>query len=55
VVQITKVEGGFEGIFVPDGDVKAAKRKISWLADVAENIPVILSEFDNLISKEKLE
>lgn len=55
VVQITKVEGGLEGVYVPDGDVKAAKRKISWLADVPENIPVILSEFDNLISKEKLE
>lgn len=55
VVQITKVEGGLEGVFVPDGDVKAAKRKLSWLADVPENIPVVLSEFDNLISKEKLE
>mmetsp|Transcript_34079 Transcript_34079/g.71713 ORF Transcript_34079/g.71713 Transcript_34079/m.71713 type:complete len:893 (+) Transcript_34079:32-2710(+) len=55
VVNLTKVEGGLEGVFVPDGDVKAAKRKLSWLADVPENIPVILSEFDNLISKEKLE
>ncbi len=55
VVQLTKVEGGLEGTFIPDGDVKAAKRKLSWLADVPENIPVILSEFDNLISKEKLE
>ncbi|KAL7540068.1 hypothetical protein ACHAWF_006587 [Thalassiosira exigua] len=55
VVQLTKVEGGLEGVFVPDGDVKAAKRKLSWLADVPENLPVILSEFDNLISKEKLE
>lgn len=55
VIQITRVEGGLEGIFVPDGDVKAAKRKISWLADVPENVTVVLSEFDNLISKEKLE
>lgn len=55
MIRLTKVEGGLEGVFVPDGDVKAAKRKISWLADVSENIPVILSEFDNLISKEKLE
>ncbi|KAL7490040.1 hypothetical protein ACHAW6_015768 [Cyclotella cf. meneghiniana] len=55
VIQITQVEGGLEGIFVPDGDVKAAKRKVSWLADVPENISVVLSEFDNLISKEKLE
>jgi len=55
VVEITKVDGGLEGKFVPDGDVKAAKRKISWIADVPGNTPVILSEFDNLISKEKLE
>ena len=55
IVQLTKVEGGLEGVFVPDGDIKAAKRKISWLADVPENIPVVLSEFDNLIIKEKLE
>ena len=55
VINLTKVEGGLEGVFVPDGDVKAAKRKISWLADVPENIPVILTEFDNLLSKEKLE
>ena len=44
-----------EGVFVPDGDVTAAKRRISWLADVPENISVTLSEFDNLLSKEKLE
>ena len=49
------MEGGLEGVFDPDGDFKTAKRKLSWLADVSENIPVILSEFDNLISKEKLE
>jgi len=55
VIEVTKVEGGLEGTFVPDGDIKAAKRKISWLAGVPENIPVVLSEFDNLISKEKLE
>lgn len=54
-VKITKVEGGLEGEFDPDGDIKAAKRKLSWLADAPENIPVILSEFDNLLSKEALE
>jgi len=55
VVELTKIEGGLEGIFIPGGDVKSAKRKLSWLADVPENIPTVLSEFDNLISKEKLE
>ncbi|KAL3789937.1 hypothetical protein ACHAW5_005482 [Stephanodiscus triporus] len=55
VVELTKIEGGLEGIFIPGGDVKSAKRKLSWLADVPENIPTVLMEFDNLISKEKLE
>ena len=56
VVKLTKVEGGLEGTFDPAGDVKSAKRKLSWLADAPGNhIPVVLSEFDNLISKEKLE
>jgi len=56
VVKLTKVEDGvIEGVYDPDGDVKASKRKISWIADVPENVKVVLSEFDNLISKEKLE
>lgn len=55
VVKITKVEGGLEGILIPNGDFKAAKRKLSWLAKVANTTPLILTEFDNLISKEKLE
>jgi glutamyl-tRNA synthetase len=55
VVKITKVDGGLEGEYIPDGDVKAAKRKLSWMADVKENINVTLTEFDNLIIKEKLE
>jgi glutamyl-tRNA synthetase len=44
-----------QGEFIPGGDFKKAKRKLTWLADVAENVPVTLYEFDNLISKEKLE
>lgn len=56
VVKIVKVEGAkLEGVYVPDGDFKAANRKLSWLADVASNTPVTLMEFDNLISKEKIE
>lgn len=56
VVELTKVVGGLEGVFIPGGDVKAAKRKLSWLADAPDNfIPTTLFEFDNLISKEKLE
>ena len=58
VVKITKVDHDtktFEGEYVPDGDFKTTKRKLSWLADVTNNIPVTLMEFDNLISKDKLE
>lgn len=55
VVKITKVDGGLEGEYVPDGDFKAAKRKLSWLANVSNNTPVILTEFDNLVSKDRLE
>jgi len=50
-----RTEGGLEGEYKPDGNVKAAKRKLSWIADVKDTITVILTEFDNLISKEKLE
>lgn len=55
VVNITKVDGILEGTFVPDGDFKAARRKVSWVANVANTTPLILTEFDNLISKDKLE
>lgn len=44
-----------EGEFLPDGDFKAAKRKLSWLAKVPSNTKVILTEFDHLVTKEKLE
>jgi glutamyl-tRNA synthetase len=55
VVKITKVDGGLEGELIPDGDFKKAKRKISWLAKPSNPLIVTLYEFDNLVSKEKLE
>lgn len=56
VIKITMVDGDqLEGEFIPNGDFKAAKRKLSWLADVSSNTPVTLMEFDNLISKDKIE
>lgn len=58
VFQVTEVEeggGALQAKFVPDGDFKKAKRKLSWLADVPENTPVTLYEFDNLVTKAKLE
>jgi glutamyl-tRNA synthetase len=56
VVKITNVDDGkLVGEYVPDGDFRAAKRKLSWLADVSNNTPVTIMEFDNLISKDKIE
>jgi tRNA synthetases class I (E and Q), catalytic domain/tRNA synthetases class I (E and Q), anti-codon binding domain len=55
VVKITTVGDELEGTLVPDGDFKAAKRKLSWLAKTSNATRIILTEFDNLISKEKLE
>lgn len=55
VVRITNVEGNcLQGDHVPNGDFKKA-RKLSWLANVAENTPVVLYEFDYLITKPKIE
>ena len=57
VINITKIndDGSLEGTYDPEGDIKAAKPKLSWLADVSENTPVVLTEFDNLITKDKLD
>jgi len=55
VVKITKVDGGLEGEFIPDGDFKGTKRKVSWLASVSDNCPCVLTEFDNLVTKDKLD
>ena len=56
VVNVTKAaDGEIEGTFVPGGDFKKAKKKLSWIASVPENVPCVLTEFDNLLTKEKLE
>jgi glutamyl-tRNA synthetase len=62
VVKLTKVNQAddgtvtsLEGEYVPGGDFKAAKRKLSWLVAVPSNSRVILTEFDHLVTKEKLE
>jgi len=55
VMKVTKMDGGFEAEHVPDGDIKAAKRKISWLVNADCNTPCVLTEFDNLVTKEKLD
>ena len=41
--------------FLPDGDVKDCKRKLTWLSSSAQNHTVKLFEFDNLINKKSLD
>lgn len=57
IVKITKVnDGQLEGEFLHgNSNFGSCKRKLSWVASVASNTRVILTEFDNLISKDKLE
>ena len=55
MVKITKVDGGLEGDYIPEGDFKAAKRKVTWLADASDNTACVLTEFDNLVTKDKLD
>lgn len=56
VIKITKVDGSLlEGEFIPDGDFKLAKRKLSWMADVSSNTTATLTEFDHLVTKDKLD
>ncbi|CAM9450199.1 unnamed protein product [Discosporangium mesarthrocarpum] len=61
-VKVTKVDRdaqgratGLSGEYRPDGDVKATKRKITWLAKVPDLVPMVLVEFDYLVTKEKIE
>ncbi|KAF4027816.1 tRNA synthetases class I (E and Q) anti-codon binding domain [Phytophthora infestans] len=39
----------------PNGDFKKTKLKVTWLADVADLVPLTLVEFDHLLNKPKLE
>ena len=56
VVKISKVTDGLmEGEYIPDGDFKKAKRKLSWIASVTNNCPAVLYEYDHLVTKAKIE
>jgi glutamyl-tRNA synthetase len=57
VVKITKKNSAtdLEGEYIPDGDFRSAKRKLSWLTNTGSNPVVELTEFDHLVTKEKLE
>lgn len=44
-----------EALANPTGDFKKTKKKITWLADVPDLVPVTLVEFDHLLTKAKLD
>lgn len=44
-----------KGEYNAEGDPRATEKKLTWLADVDDVVPVVLTEFDYLISKKKLE
>jgi glutamyl-tRNA synthetase len=48
-------DGSLVGEYFPNGDFKTCKRKLSWIANVPNNAAVLLTEFDYLVTKEKLE
>ena len=40
--------------FLPESTDFRKTKKITWLAEVSDNIPAILTEYDHLISKPKV-
>lgn len=38
----------------PSGDFKKTKLKLTWLADVQDLVPLVLTDFDYLITKKKV-
>ncbi|CAM9975917.1 unnamed protein product, partial [Laminaria digitata] len=60
-VKISKVEKDsagkatrLSGRFIPNGDFKSTK-KVTWLAKVPDLVPMVLVEFDYLVTKDKIE
>ncbi len=46
---------GMKGEYNADGDPRSTAKKLTWLADVPDKVAVVLTEFDYLITKKKLE
>jgi len=60
IIQEIKKDGesvvGIKAILNLQGDFKKTDKKITWIADVPESLtPCILTTFDHLITKDKLE
>ncbi|CAN0244579.1 unnamed protein product [Pylaiella littoralis] len=58
IKQIDRDAGGkatkLSGEFIPNGDFKSTK-KLTWLAKVPDLVPMVLVEFDYLVTKDKIE
>ncbi|KAG0269729.1 hypothetical protein DFQ27_002398 [Actinomortierella ambigua] len=59
---VRKIEKSADGVVTAieaelhlQGDVKKTKRKLTWLADGAELVSVLLKDYDYLITKKKIE
>ncbi|KAG0226909.1 hypothetical protein BGW41_004017 [Actinomortierella wolfii] len=59
---VRKIEKNADGVVTAieaelhlEGDVKKTKRKLTWLADGPELVPVLLKDYDYLITKKKIE
>jgi glutamyl-tRNA synthetase len=55
IIAVDQDKLAFTGEYIPDGDFRKAKRKLSWLADTSDATPVVLYEFGDLVTKAKLE
>lgn len=56
VVQITKsLDGVYEGVFSSDASLKGIKRKLTWIANVNDIVPLFIHEYGSLLLKEKIE
>eukprot|EP00752_Nemacystus_decipiens_P004043 g3702.t1 len=58
ITKLDKDDGGkvtkLSGEFIPNGDFKSTK-KLTWLAKVPDLVPIVLVEFDYLVTKDKIE
>eukprot|EP00937_MAST-01D_sp_MAST-1D-sp2_P007709 g7709.t1 len=58
---VRKIAKGADGALVldgelnPNGDFKTTKKKVTWLANGAHNTQMVLTEFDFLVTKPKME
>jgi glutamyl-tRNA synthetase len=58
ITGITKEGGvitGVSGVLKPEGDVRTTEKKLTWVSAVPGLVPIVMREFDVLITKARLE